>query len=63
MGGVMMRRTISRSSSEMSARPVRGKLEEALRSYERIIELDPQYAKAYLRIGMVCEEMALKAKP
>jgi len=47
----------------MSARPVRGKLEEALRSYERIIELDPQYAKAYLRIGMVCEEMALKAKP
>ena len=47
----------------MSARPVRGKLEEALRSYERIIELDPQYAEAYLRIGMVCEEMALKAKP
>ena len=40
-----------------------GRLDEALRSYERIIELDPQYAKAYLRIGMVCEEMALKAKP
>jgi len=40
-----------------------GKLDEALRSYERAIELDPQYAEAYLRIGMVYEERASKAKP
>ena len=41
----------------------RGKLEEALRRYERAIELDPQYAEVYLRIGMVYEEKALTPKP
>ena len=32
-------------------------------SESSIIEWGPQYAEAYLWIGMVCEEMALKAKP
>jgi len=40
-----------------------GKLEEALRSYERAIELDPQYAEACLRIGMVYEERLPRPSP
>ena len=40
-----------------------GRLDEALRSYERVIELDAQYAQAYLRIGRAYEDKALTPKP
>jgi len=40
-----------------------GKLEEALRSYEGAIELDPQYTEAYLQIGRAYEEKARGPKP
>jgi tetratricopeptide (TPR) repeat protein len=36
----------------------RGKLDQAETAYRQMLEIDPSYAQAYLRIGMIYEEWA-----
>jgi len=39
-----------------------GDLDAAEEAYRRVIDIDPEYAQAYLRMGMICEERAAQVE-